>query len=254
MLFSVTKIVGLLVEPYNLAVFLAFCVLVLRLLRRGKRARRVLLWTAGGLVLVFGFGPVANLLLYPLETAHARPARPPKDPGAIIVLGGFTREPRDNPNFYELTEAADRFVEGVRLAHNHPRARLVISSGSSAVIYKFYKEGNVLGSLALDMGLPARQVVVDAESRNTRENALYSKRLLSKVKGPLLLITSAAHMSRAVACFRKAGVEVVPWPVDYLRTGSGPGSWLPKPANLGRSNAALHEYAGWLYYWLVGYV
>ena len=179
---------------------------------------------------------------------------PPKTPGAIIVLGGFTRHPRDSPNFYELTESADRFVEGVRLAHNNPGARLVISSGSSAMVYTFYKEGNVLGSLALDMGLPARQVVVDAESRNTYENALYSRRLLKKVKGPRVLVTSAAHMPRAVACFRKAGVEVVPWPVDYLRTGSGPGSWLPKPATLERSNAALHEYAGWLYYWLVGYV
>ena len=254
MLFPVTKIVGLLVEPYNLAVFLALCALALRLLRRGKRARRVLLYSAAGLLLVFGFGPTANLLLYPLESAHARPARLHGTPGAVIVLGGFTHDPRDSPSFYELSESADRFVEGVRLAHNYPKARLVISGGSSALIYRFYKEGSVIGSLALDMGLPARQVVVDSESRNTHENALYSKRLLANVKGPKVLITSASHMSRAVACFQKAGVSVVPWPVDYRRTGSGPGSWVPKPATLERSNVALHEYAGWLYYWLVGYV
>ena len=254
MLFSVSKIVGLLIEPYNLAIFLVCCALLLRLMRRGKRLRRALLIGAAAVLLVFGFGPTANLLLYPLETAHARPAKLPSRPGAVIVLGGFTREPRDNPNFYELTESADRFVEGVRLAHTFPKALLVISSGSSAVIDTFYKEGQVLGSLALDMGLPARQVKVDAESRNTRENAQYSKRLLASIKGPRILITSAAHMPRAVACFRKVGVEVVPWPVDYRRTGSGPGSWLPKPATLFRSNAALHEYAGWLYYWLLGYV
>ena len=254
MFFPVTKLVGLLVEPYNLAVVLLLGALILWRLKRGRRLRRALVICAASLVLVFGSGPVANLLLYPLETAHARPASLPRSPGAIIVLGGFTDDPRDNPNFYELTEAADRFVEGVRLAHSFPGARLVISGGSSAVIYRFYKEGAVLGSLALDMGLPARQVLVDSESRNTHENALHSKRLLATVKGPLVLITSAAHMPRAVACFDKVGVEVVPWPVDYRRTGSGPGSWLPKPATLERSNVALHEYAGWLYYWLVGYV
>ena len=254
MLFSVSKIVGLLIEPYNLAVSLVFVALALRLLRRWRRAQRVLVITAAALVLLFGFGPVANLLLYPLETAHARPPSLPSNPGAVIMLGGFTREPRDSPNFYEMTESADRFVEGVRLAHNFPKALLLITGGSSGVIDRYYKEGDVVGSLALEMGLPVSRVRVDSESRNTHENAVYTKRLLASVKGPRILITSAAHMPRAVACFEKAGVKVIPWPVDYRRTGSGPGSWIPKPSSLMRSTAALHEYAGWLYYLLVGYV
>ena len=254
MLFSVSKIVGLLIEPYNLAVSLVIVALLLRLLRRWRRAQRGLVIAAAALVLVFGFGPVANLLLYPLETAHARPSRLPSSPGAVIMLGGFTRDPRDSPNFYELTESADRFVEGVRLAHSFPGALLLITGGSSGVIDRWYKEGDVLGSLALEMGLPVSRVRVDSESRNTHENAVYTKRLLASVKGPRILITSAAHMPRAVACFEKVGLKVIPWPVDYRRTGSGPGSWIPKPSSLMRATAALHEYVGWLYYWLVGYV
>jgi len=81
-----------------------------------------------------------------------------------------------------------------------------------------------------------------------------TRRLLRGVRGDRLLITSAAHMPRAVACFRHLGMAVVPWPVDYLRTGSGPGAWLPKPRTLERSATALHEYLGWLAYWLMGYV
>ena len=253
-MFSFAKIVGLLIEPYNLALLLVFCAMVMRLLRRRARLRRALVIAAGVLVGVFAFGPVANALLYPLETHHPRPASLPQNPGAVIMLGGSTREPRENPNFYEFTESADRFVEGVRLAHRYPGAVLVITGGSSAVIDRWYREADILSSLAGELGLPASRLRVDRDSRNTRENAVQTRRLLAGVKGPWILVTSAAHMPRAVACFARVGVKVVPWPVDYLRTGSGPGSWIPRPRTLGRSNAALHEYFGWLYYWLSDYV
>jgi uncharacterized SAM-binding protein YcdF (DUF218 family) len=252
MFFLLSKTAGYLVEPHFLALTLLAVALALRLLGRTPRLRRGLV--IGGLVYLWlmATGGVANLLLYPLETRHARPASL-SEPAAIIVLTGMTDHYRKSPS-YELTEAADRFVEGVRLAHAHPRALLVISGGSAEILDDSYREADVLARLARGLGIGEARLRVDRQSRNTHENAVESARLLRGVRGPVVLVTSAYHMPRSVACFTKVGLAVVPWPADFLRTGSGPGAWLPRPYTLVRSTAALHEYLGWLSYRIAGYV
>jgi len=254
MFFVLSKTAGLLIDPYYFALFLLLCAGVLRLLRRAKRLQRGLVIAAGIYLLLFATGPVANLLLYPLETRHVRPARLERPPGAIIMLGGVLDRQELGAGYYEMQDSADRFVEAVRLALRYPGAPLLITGGSSAILQTAQREADVLHRLALDLGVPPKQVRVDRRARNTYENALHAKELLADVKGPLLVVTSAVHMPRSAACFRKLGLEVIPWPVDFQRTSSGPGSWLPKPSTLQRSNDALHEYLGWLAYLVAGYV
>ena len=65
-------------------------------------------------------------------------------------------------------------------------------------------------------GLDARRILVETRSRNTYENAVYSKELAQPQPGQIwLLVTSANHMPRAVGCFRAVGFDVIPYPVDY---------------------------------------
>lgn len=254
MVFVLSKILGILIEPYYFALTLLACAGALRLVRRLPRLRRGLWIAALAVLVVFSVGPTANALLYPLESRYTRPEQPVRPPGAIVMLGGVVSRPRFSSSYYELLGSADRFVEAVRLAHLYPEAPLLITGGSSAVISTQFREADVLGRLAAEMGLPGRRLVLDREARNTYENAVNTKKLLGKTSGDVLLITSAAHMPRAVACFRKVGMTVIPWPVDHHRTGSGPGSWVPKPQTLLRCAAAMHEYLGWLAYWVLGYV
>ena len=103
------------------------------------------------------------------------------------------------------------------------------------------------------LGVPGDRVVLERESRNTRENAERSAPIV-KERGwrTLVLVTSAMHGPRAAAAFRRAGLEVDLLPVDH-RYGLGDGSWLPRAEALERSSAALRELAGRLVYRAAGY-
>ncbi len=103
------------------------------------------------------------------------------------------------------------------------------------------------------LGAPGDRIVLERESRNTRENATESARIVRE-RGwkSLVLVTSAMHMPRAAATFRKAGLEVDLLPVDR-RYGSKDGSWLPRAESLERSSWALRELAGRLVYRAAGY-
>jgi uncharacterized SAM-binding protein YcdF (DUF218 family) len=258
MFFALSKVAGeVLVTPYYLALVALALALTLRLARRGSRLRRALAWGALAWVWLTATGVIANALLYPLESRHPRPARAPASPAAIVMLSGTTDDKRVGVGGVELTESADRFVEAVRLAHAHPRALLVLSGGSSVLVGdRGYREAEALAGLARELGVARERILVDRESRNTRENAVEVARLLSarKLSGPLLLVTSALHMPRSLGCFAKVGLDPVPWPTDYQRTRNGPGAFLPKPGSLGKSTAALHEYLGWLAYRAAGYL
>ena len=254
MFFFLSKTIGALLQPHLIALLLLGFAALLRLFRQGPRLRRTLVFLAVIELWVLSTGAVSNLLLFPLETHYRRPELLPRSPAAIIMLTGLTDHERLGTK-YDLTEGADRFVEAVRLAHLYPKALLVISGGSSAIVSDNYREAEILGQLARDLGLPAARMRIDAKSRNTYENAVESKQVLKNMQGPFLLVTSAHHMPRSVACFAKVGLHVVPWPVDFYRTGSGfGGAWLPSPRSLFKSSVALHEYFGWFSYWLTGYV
>lgn len=258
MFFALSKTVGILATPHYLALLLLGLALLLRLLGKAPRLRRWLVIVTVLELWLLSTGVVANLLLYPLESAHHRPSRAPAKPAAIVMLTGTTDPSRQGGGAggIDFSEHGDRFVEAVRLAHRHPEALLVIAGGSSAVLDTSYREAPALGKLARELGVPEKQLRIEARSRNTRENAVEVDRLLRRagIRGPVLLVTSAIHMPRAVGCFEKVGRRVVPWPVDYLRTGWWGSAWLPKPHSLSRSDEALHEYLGWVFYKLLGYL
>jgi len=97
-------------------------------------------------------------------------------------------------------------------------------------------------------------VIYEDRSRNTWENAVLSHRLVQPKPGETwLLVTSASHMPRAMGCFREAGWNVTPWPVNYT-TGGSPRAWYdaPFPTRLNQFEGALREWIGLVAYWLLG--
>ena len=98
--------------------------------------------------------------------------------------------------------------------------------------------------------------MVEGRSRNTAENARLTKQTLVRLprRAPLILVTSARHMPRAAGCFREAGVEVIPWPVDYRRRALSWHALLPGIGDLEDSASAIHEYVGLLAYLIAGYI
>lgn len=253
--FLLSKTLGPLTQPVPLGLLALLTAWALGRARRAPWLRRLCLALAFTTLGLFSSGAVANLLLYPLEQAYPRPPALTAAPGAIVLLGGATDPEIVTRGPYEFNAAADRFVEAIRLARRYPQAVLVLSGGSSALLQGGAREATVLAPLARELGIGGPRLRLDAESRNTRENALYSMRLLHDISGPVLLVTSAFHMPRAVACFAKVGRPVIPWPVDFQRVPlAGARNWLPRAAALERSSMAVREYAGLITYRIAGYL
>ena len=108
-----------------------------------------------------------------------------------------------------------------------------------------------------EVGFDTSKMVFEDRSRNTRENAVFSKELMQPAEGETwVLVTSALHMPRSVGSIRAVGWPVVPWPVDYR---TGPAQHLHFRAPWGFSEhfealqTALHEWTGLIYYRMRGW-
>jgi uncharacterized SAM-binding protein YcdF (DUF218 family) len=256
-MFVLAKLVGMLTEPLNLF-FLVTAVGCGLLFTRHARLGRRLVAGAVGVGLVLALLPVNHWATVMLEDRFPPPARIPDHVDGIIVLGGAI-DPVVSAarGQVSLNGAAERLTALVPLARRHPEARLVFSGGSGAVLSQETKEATYAREFYREIGFDADRIIYEAQSRNTHENALFSKQLTDPKPGETwLLITSALHMPRAVGSFRGVGWPVLPYPVDYLTAGR-----LTRAAalrfslaeGLGGLAAAVHEWEGLVGYRLAGW-
>ncbi len=206
---------------------------------------------------IVGLSPLANAVMLSLEQNYPKRSMNDLDRvDGIIILGGMVDTlVSSERNEIALNEAAERLTEASALAYKFPHAKIVISGGDGALIYRSTDEATVAERFFTRIGFDASRIVLEAKSRNTWENAKFSKQLVDPKPGERwLLITSAFHMTRAMGCFRAAGFDVSPWPVDF-RT-RGPEDLLrmsPIPSEAWRRvDLATKEWVGLAAYYLTG--
>lgn len=221
MFFVLSKTVGHLLLPTNFLIGLGLLGAIL-LLTRFARAGRRLMATALVLLAICAFSPLGNFLIHPLEQ------RFPKwdnsrggEPDGIIVLGGpIDADLSAAHGVPVIAAASDRIIGGATLAHRYPNARLIYTGGSANLISNDAKEADWATALFQGLGIPKSRLIMERQSRNTRENAEFSKQIVKPKPGERwLLVTSAYHMPRAMGLFRNAGFAVEAYPVDW-KTGS----------------------------------
>jgi uncharacterized SAM-binding protein YcdF (DUF218 family) len=146
-------------------------------------------------------------------------------------------------------------LTGAVLARLHPEARIVLTGGAADPLRPDPKEAPVMAELLVSLGIEAERLVVEDQSRNTYENAVYSQRLAQPKKGEVwLLVTSARHMPRSVGCFRAVDWPVIPYPVDFDTDRAS--DWVNGDVpvvRLGRLDKAVHEWLGLVFYRLSGW-
>jgi uncharacterized SAM-binding protein YcdF (DUF218 family) len=252
--FALSKTVGLLALPSNLLVVLAVVGLLLWPTRFAAWGRKLTL-VAVVLIAIAGLSPLGNLLMAPLEQRF-----PPWDasrgpPDGIVVLGGsidpdLSLEHRSPA----LNESAERLTVVATLARDFPKARILFSGGNGDLIKSDTAEADVVTGLFVSFGIARDRIMLERQSRNTLENAIFSKALVRPQQGERwLLVTSAFHMPRSVAAFRAAGFAVEPYPVDWRVDAIH--QILPftaVSAGLARTDVAVREWAGLLAYRLSG--
>jgi uncharacterized SAM-binding protein YcdF (DUF218 family) len=230
-------------EPLVLAALIAAAGALCRWRRRCGLARWLV--ASAAMVAYLGASPiVGDALIGPLERAYPplREVEPLPAVGYIVVLGtGYT--PRDGvPVTAALSQAGlVRIVEGIRLMRGMGVAKLVVSGGAPPGLGR-----SALGyaELARDLGVPESSLVILDEPQNTAAEARTVRRTLGDA--PFILVTSAAHMPRAMRLMQLVGAHPIPAPTGQLVEDSS-FQWeklIPNSGGLHKVESALHEYVG----------
>jgi uncharacterized SAM-binding protein YcdF (DUF218 family) len=247
-MFVLKKVVSRLFFPLSLIIELLFVGLL------WPKKRKKFLIMGIGLLFLFSFNPFAFVLLWPLESRY-----PPlvesairKDIKWVVVLGGSSREnkaltPEDRLN----NESLKRLLEGIRICRTLPKAQLILSGGDYQGALPVAR---VMRDVALISGLPPSRLILEESSWDTRDEAQFLKKQLGT--DPFYLVTSASHMPRSVALFKKVGSRPLAAPTDFQAV------WepltipffFPQAKALCNTERAFYEYLGFLWGWVKGYL
>lgn len=234
----------LILPPASLVIIMALGFLV------GSRHALGRFLIAVGFLLLYllSISPVSDALLKPLETSFPPWKDGPAKADAIVVLGGGVRDLTWLKQPFEPScFSQERVVRGTTIYRKH-RLPLVFMGGNGDPSRTAGPEADAMARTALELGVPARDVKVENRSRNTLESA---KELKGMINGrDIILVTSAFHLKRASALFKKQGFRVMPAPAGYRCEQKKLTffSFIPHAGNLADSSTAVYEYACLLWY------
>jgi uncharacterized SAM-binding protein YcdF (DUF218 family) len=255
MFFVLSKTAGFFALPSNLFISIGVAGLVL-LCTRFTRLASWLVVTSLVLIAVAGLSPLGNALMLPLEQRF-----PPWDasrgpPDGIVVLGGaIWPDISAARGVVKLDDAAERITATVELARRYPNARIVFTGGSAALMFDQIPEAPFAVRELESLGVAHDRITAEEQSRNTVENAVFSRLIANPKPGERwLLVTSAYHMPRAIGVFRAASFDVEAYPVDWHTLGPLDVLKLASSVSdgLGRTDVAVHEWVGLMAYRLMG--
>ena len=221
-------------------------------------ARQPHRWLVAALVLfIFTTNSfVVNELLLAWERPPVPLAALPRHADAAVLLTGITQVSKSPHDRVYLGAGADRFTSALWLYRAGRVRRIIVSGGSGAVQATAHTEADDLTTLLRLAGVPNSAIIREEKSRNTRENALFTKQLLTPEQDTLILLTSAFHQRRAMGCFAKVGLHPLAFPAGYRSTDRSltPDGWLiPNPEAMANFSLLTHEVVGWLIYKVLGY-
>ncbi|MGC4048708.1 MAG: YdcF family protein [Paludibaculum sp.] len=170
---------------------------------------------------------------------------------AIVVLGGSTR-PEAPPGALEWNESVDRFERGVDLLRAG-KAPVVVFTAARILWHPEVTEGAMLRDEALRRGLAADQVLLTGELVENTAGEARAIRMMMQQRGwkRVILVTSAFHMRRSMRLMRSEGIDCIPFPTDYQTRRQGrpePGDFVPQADSLARTERAVREWIGILFY------
>lgn len=243
--------------PYNVLL----CMLIVAFFRPKRRGTR---WLTG--VAFMGIYLLSNSYLvallqkgweYPVQSIAG--LKPGYEAG-IVLSGGLVNSCQGPASdFYDLENSSDRLLAGFFLYKRGICKKLILTGTDHELLTQQNRgEVQLAKSLLVEWGVPAEDVLLDTEARNTRENALFVAEMLKgrDKKDRYLLVTSASHMRRAKACFDRVGLQTDAFPSDF---GKLPGciatdkKILPSPGAFADFQRLWHEWIGMAVYKILGY-
>ncbi|MBX3598472.1 MAG: YdcF family protein [Rhizobiaceae bacterium] len=254
MFFLLAKVIWFFLQPLNAAIVGGLFALV-AFAFKWRRTGTVFLALSIGVLVLSTWTNLGAVLLQPLEDRYPRPPAPTQVAGIIVLGGGFEGAINLARGGYDLNAGGDRMVEAAILARRYPNARIVVSGGTGALLLDGEGDADTAPRLLEALGVGRERLILENKSRDTYENAQFTRKLVQPVEGETwLLLTSAFHMPRSMELFRKAGFQVTPWPVDYRTTGRERiGAATDNPVDTLRTTTlAIREWIGLVAYRIAG--
>jgi uncharacterized SAM-binding protein YcdF (DUF218 family) len=244
-MFIISKVIGYLLDPFIwILVFLLASVFI-----HDNRWKKIIRRTTLICFLFFSNNYIINKAWNSYQWKPVTLA-----PGSVyqsgIILGGLAGYDEElHQGFF--SQASDRFIQAARLYHLGHIRKIIVTGGNAIFVKESgYNEADFIAKNLRDLHIPEADIIVEKSSRNTIENAMFSKRLMDSahIAEPNLLITSSIHMPRALKVFSKQGMKVEPYPCNYkvLPTDTE-FSWrsvVPSAEAFGKWNILLKELLG----------
>ncbi len=253
MFFVLSKLLLFIISPLVWIIFFFFWALFSKKPKRKKRLYRLSFF----MLIFFSNRVITDLAIGMWERPFYHQAlRMEFD--VAIVLGGASSFNSATAQI-EWREASDRVLYPLQLYKQGRVKKILISGGSGKIEHSESREADFLQKYLVSVGVSAEDILVEKESRNTYENAVFSKLLLDSLgisNNRLLLVTSALHMRRSEAIYRKAGMNFTIFPVDFLWIPSlyyADQYFVPDPLALHHWNLLVKEVVGYFVYKIRGY-
>ena len=248
--FILKKFVSMFLMPLPIGVFFIVIALVLLYRNKTKPAKLLLTWSILWLFF-FSYPPVANTLLYNIESNHPTLHKAPENIKYIYVLGGGHHTDKSLPITSQVVEASVvRLNEGIRLYHQlHEEARIIVSGYSG--LFDPTTHAVMQEKLALALGVKKEKIILRSKPRDTQEEARAAKELVGNE--PFILVTSASHMTRSLKFFKSEGLDPIAAPTNHLASIQHPNYTDFFSSNaLEKSRIVFHEVFGLIWQKLKG--
>jgi len=246
-------LVKYLIDPFSIFWLVLLFTFVAWFLKNERLSRRLSILTVFCFLLISTPlipSAIINSLEDQYEPVYIKTLADPEAEYHIIVLGGgHGFDERLPANSLLSHTALGRLDEGIRLYRRLSNSELVLSGNTGTP--NSTTQAQMLQKAALLMGIDKNAIILQNEPRNTFEEAeVYAKNYGNRY--PIILVTSAAHMPRAMQSFKHFGMTPIPSPTNYRLKGSWKKKWygLPAMRNIENLKAGIYEYVAMLWYWI----
>jgi len=263
MFLFISKLLPLFVYPLGLSCLL----LVWALWLSRKRSRKTYLPILLALIIILIAGnPIfGKYAIASLEHQYL-PITPTPKAEAIVILGGATRNNESPRIMPDLSDRGDRLIYGAKLYMEGAAPKIVLTGGRVPWYGGDASEAESMATILELFGIPREDMILESRSLNTRDNAVYTQEILEREKiKKVLLVTSAAHMPRSIAIFRRANIDAIPAPTDFMVSDRNLVEYrhssearilnlIPSSDSLDYTTQAIKEYIGIIIYRLKGWL
>ena len=254
MSFYLSKILWLILNPFNIFIFLTLVSIFLYFVKL-RRLSLIIFLINFVFIALISFLPIGSFLIYYIEKEYHSYIKLPDQVDGILILGGATNPPLYNEyDQISLNGSSERLVESVFIIKKFDRAKVIFSGGSGILNRPDFNHAQVAKSFYKKIGIEIDKIIFEDNSRNTYENIIYSKKIANpKINENWLLITSASHMKRALLIADKNNWELIPYAVDFKNIKDF--KLIPNLnllSNLNSFQQGSHEWLGLVSYYLMG--